>query len=164
MRRMLSVPAVLLCALAARPAAAQTDSVVFRGTGGPISQNVTVPANRRWLITSGTVAPVLDSAATNAHTRYGDTKTQGIAILRNIEKQLVAQGLGLKDVVQMRVYVAPDAEMGGQWDFQGWFDAYAEFFAKPSNPTRVTRSTIGVAALVRPGMLIEVEAVAVYPK
>ena len=94
----------------------------------------------------------------------GDTKTQGMGILREIQKQLAGEGLTLKDVVMLRVYIAPDAANGGKFDFQGWFDAYAEFFARANNPTRVTRSTVGVAALVRPDWLIEIEAVAVYPK
>lgn len=145
--------------------AQSTDTIVFRGTGGPISSNVTVPANRGWFITSGTIAPVVDStAAAGTRGRYGDTKTQGMGILRTLQKQLAAEGMTLKDVIMLRVYVAPDPQKGGQFDFQGWFDAYAEFFARPDNPTRVTRSTVGVAALVRPEFLIEIEAVAVYPK
>jgi enamine deaminase RidA (YjgF/YER057c/UK114 family) len=142
-----------------------TDSVVFRGGGGPISSNVTVPASRTWFITSGTVAPVADSTApAGSRARFGDTKTQGVGILRVLQRQLAGEGLSLKDVVMLRVYVAPDPTKGGQFDFQGWFDAYAEFFARADNPTRVTRSTVGVAALVRPEFLIEIEAVAVYPK
>jgi enamine deaminase RidA (YjgF/YER057c/UK114 family) len=141
------------------------DSVVFRGSGGPISSNVTVPANRTWFITSGTVAPMADSTApAGSRARFGDTKTQGVGILRALQRQLAGEGLSLKDVVMLRVYVAPDPQKGGQFDFQGWFDAYAEFFARADNPTRVTRSTVGVAALVRPDYLIEIEAVAVYPK
>ena len=158
------VAASLLLPLAS-VSAQSVDSIVFRGSGGPISSNVTVPANRGWFITSGTVAPVADStAAAGSRARFGDTKTQGMGILRQIQRQLAGEGLTLKDVVMLRVYVAPDPTKNGQFDFQGWFDAYAEFFARADNPTRVTRSTVGVAALVRPEFLIEIEAVAVYPK
>ena len=164
--RLLSFCAAACLALPLTTVAAQTvDSIVFRGSGGPISSNVTVPANRGWFITSGTVAPVADSTAPQgSRARMGDTKTQGMGILREIQKQLAGEGLTLKDVVMLRVYIAPDAANGGKFDFQGWFDAYAEFFARANNPTRVTRSTVGVAALVRPDWLIEIEAVAVYPK
>ena len=158
------VAASLLLPLAS-VSAQSVDSIVFRGSGGPISSNVTVPANRGWFITSGTVAPVADStAAAGSRARFGDTKTQGMGILRQIQRQLAGEGLTLKDVVMLRVYVAPDPQMGGKFDFDGWFAAYAEFFARAENPTRVTRSTVGVAALVRPDFLIEIEAVAVYPK
>lgn len=158
--------AVLFAAAAsAAPLSAQADSVVFRGGSGPISSNVTVPAGRAMFFSSGTLAGVADSSApAGTRARYGDTKTQGMGALRAIEKQLVAEGLSLKDVIMLRVYVAPDPMKGGQWDWQGWFDAYAEFFNKPSNPVKVARSTIGVGALVRPEFLIEIEAVAVYPK
>ena len=57
----------------------------------------------------------------------------------------------------------PDKEKGGQCDFKGWFEAYAQFFGTPENPTKPARSTVGVAALVSPAWLIEIEAVAVYP-
>ena len=164
--RRLSYTAAAVIALPFATARAQTtDTIVFRGTGGSISSNVTVPANRAWLITSGTVAPVADSsAAAGSRARFGDTKTQGVGILRTLQTQLAAEGLTLKDVIMLRVYVAPDPLKNGQFDFQGWFDAYAEFFARADNPTRVTRSTVGVAALVRPEFLIEIEAVAVYPR
>ena len=164
-RRLLVLSAVCIAVPFTTVAAQATDSIIFRGSGGPISSNVTVPANRGWFITSGTVAPVADStAAAGTRARFGDTKTQGMGILRQIQRQLAGEGLTLKDVIMLRVYVAPDPQKGGQFDFQGWFDAYAEFFARPDNPTRVTRSTVGVAGLVRPEFLIEIEAVAVYPK
>jgi enamine deaminase RidA (YjgF/YER057c/UK114 family) len=163
--RVTLLAAAMIAVPFATASAQSKDSVVFRGTGGPISSNVTVPANRGWFITSGTVAPVADStAAAGTRARFGDTKTQGMGILRALQKQLAGEGLTLKDVIMLRVYVAPDPQKGGQFDFQGWFDAYAEFFARPDNPTRVTRSTVGVAGLVRPEFLIEIEAVAVYPK
>ena len=45
----------------------------------------------------------------------------------------------------------------------GWNAAYREFFGTAENPTKTARATIGVAALVVPGWLVEVEAFAVYP-
>jgi enamine deaminase RidA (YjgF/YER057c/UK114 family) len=71
--------------------------------------------------------------------------------------------LSLKDVVYLRVYVTPDAAKGGKPDFAGWFKAYGEFFNTKENPVKTARSTVGVAALVNPDWLIEIEAVAVYP-
>ena len=69
----------------------------------------------------------------------------------------------MQDVVYLRVYVVPDKEKGGQCDFKGWFEAYGQFFGTAENPTKPARSTVGVAALVSPDWLIEIEAVAVYP-
>lgn len=139
-------------------------SVVFTGSAqSPISSGVAVPANRAYYWTSGTVPPMLNaSAPSGSRERYGDTRTQAIGVLRAIEGQLRERGLSLADVVYMRVYITPDEAKNNTYDFQGWFDAYAQFFANATNPVKVARSTIGVAALVNPDWLIEIEAVAVY--
>ena len=71
-------------------------------------------------------------------------------------------GLSLEDVVYLRVYLVSDPVLG-KVDYQGWFDAYAEFFNKDNVP-KVARSTLAVAGLVDSGWLVEIEAVAVYPK
>jgi enamine deaminase RidA (YjgF/YER057c/UK114 family) len=130
----------------------------------PISAAVAVPAGQALLMTSGTVPPVLDEKApAGSPARYGDTKTQGAGALRNIQAQLQKAGLGLRDVIYLRVYVAPDKTKDGHCDFPGWFAAYGEFFGTPENPVKPARSTVGVATLVNPDLLIEIEAVAAYP-
>jgi enamine deaminase RidA (YjgF/YER057c/UK114 family) len=140
------------------------DKIIFTGTGqGPISSGVVVPANRAYYWTSGIAPAVLDaSAPAGSRERYGDTKTQAIGILRVIEGQLRERGLSLGDVVFMRVYVAPDKFKNNTYDFPGWFEAYGQFFNNASNPVRVARSSLGVAQLVNPEWLIEIEAVAIY--
>ena len=145
-------------------AAVPPASVVFSGPAqSPISSGVAVPGNRAYYWTSGTVPPVLNSSApAGSRERYGDTRTQAIGVLRAIEAQLRERGLSLSDVVYMRVYITPDKAKNNTYDFQGWFDAYAQFFANATNPVKVARSTVGVAALVNPDWLIEIEAVAVY--
>jgi enamine deaminase RidA (YjgF/YER057c/UK114 family) len=95
--------------------------------------------------------------------RYGDTYAQGVSCLKRIAEVLSTQGLSLKDVVYLRVYGTPDSDKGGKPDFAGWFKAYGEFFNTKENPVKTARSTVGVAALVNPDWLIEIEAVAVYP-
>ena len=63
----------------------------------------------------------------------------------------------------LRVYVVADKAKGGKFDFPGWFEAYGQFFGTAENPVKPARSTVGVAALVNPELLIEIEAVAAYP-
>ncbi|HEV8364680.1 MAG TPA: RidA family protein [Gemmatimonadaceae bacterium] len=140
-------------------------SVTFTGSPrSPISSNVAIPANKAYFWTSGTVPSVADSTApAGSPQRFGDTKTQGISILRTIESQLKEKGLTMKDVVYLRVYVVSDKNKGNAFDYQGWFDAYAQFFGTATNPTKPSRSTVGVASLVSPEWLIEIEAFAVYP-
>ena len=162
--RAAAVGGALLLSAVAR-AQAPTD-VTFTGSPqSPISANVAIPANRAAVWISGTVPAMADpKSAEGTRERWGDTKTQARSILKNLETQLAAKGLTLKQVVYMRVYVAPDKFKNGQYDFQGWFDAYAEAFGTAANPTKVARSTVGVGQLVSPDWLIEIEAFVVYPQ
>ncbi len=163
----LRVLATFVLTLAAvNPAEAQAPSQVTF-TGSPqssISSNVAIPAGRASLWISGTVPQMADAKAPEgSRERWGDTKAQARTILKQFEAQLATKGLMLKDVVYMRVYIAPDKAKGGAFDFNGWFEAYGEFFGTAQNPTKTARSTIGVPALVSPDWLIEIEAFAVYP-
>lgn len=153
----------LLLGCAAAPAAEPT-GVIFTGdASSPIASGVGVPAGRAYFWTSGTVPSLIKKDGATVYERFGDTYTQGLSCLKNLGDMLAKQGLSLKDVVYLRVYVAPDAAKGGRPDFPGWFKAYGECFNTKDNPVKTARSTVGVAALVSPDWLIEVEAVAVYP-
>ncbi len=143
---------------------AAPDQVTFTGDAAwPIASGVALPAGRAGFWTSGTVPTELNKDGKTIHERYGDTYTQGVSCLRNIAQVLAAQGLTLQDVVYLRVYVVADAAKEGKPDFPGWFKAYGEFFNNAKNPAKTARSTVGVAALVSPDWLIEIEAFAVYP-
>ncbi len=78
---------------------------------------------------------------------------QTILILGKVEHELGRAGAGLADVVQTRIYVtdASRADEVGR--------AHAEFFAD----VRPLMTMVGVAALVDPRMLVEVETVAYRP-
>lgn len=145
--------------------AAEPQSVTFYGPAEfPISTAVAVPENRAYFWTSGTVPPVLDeSAPSGSPERYGDTKTQAIGTIQEIQAVLQEAGLSLTDVIYLRVYLVADPLKNNTVDFQGWFDAYGQFFNTETTP-KVARSTVAVAGLVDPDWLIEIEAVAVYPK
>ena len=139
--------------------------VVFYGSPtSSIASAVAVPEDQAYYWTSGTVPPVINpDAPLRTRDRYGDTKTQAIGILERIQALLADVNLKLSDVVYLRVYLVADPAMDNQVDYQGWFDAYAEYFNNPENPVKTARSTLAVAGLVDPGWLIEIEAVAVYP-
>lgn len=139
-------------------------TVTFTGGRGNISNTVAIPANAAVVWTSGTVPSVADtSAPAGSRARYGDTKTQAVSVLTNIETRLKEHGLGMKDVVYLRAYLVPDSEKGGSIDSQGWNEAYGQFFNNATNPTKPARSTVGVTALVVAAWLVEVEAFAVFP-
>jgi len=161
---MKTILSLLLFLTAAGLRAAAPDQVTFTGdAAASIASGVALPAGRAGFWTSGTVPSELNKDGKTVYERYGDTYTQGASCLRNIEQLLAAQGLGLKDVVYLRVYVAGDAAKGGKPDFAGWFKAYGESFNNAKNPAKTARSTVGVAALVSPDWLVEIEAFAVYP-
>ena len=144
--------------------AQSADAVQFFGNPDwSISSAVKVPPDRALYWTSGTVPPVVDEEApADSPARYGDMETQATGILERFETQLAEEGLSLSDVVYLRVYLVPGED--GTIDFQGWFDAYAQFFGTEANPTKPARSTVGVAQLVNPGWRVEIEAFAAYPE
>lgn len=136
----------------------------FDREGSSILKGVKVPADKAMYFASGIVAyPKDESKPEGDRERFGDTYDQSISALKRIEEYLGEEELSLKDVVAMKVYVAPDPENGGKPDFDAWFKAYAEYFNNEENPNKVARSTIGVYQLVDPNKFIEIEVRAVYP-
>jgi enamine deaminase RidA (YjgF/YER057c/UK114 family) len=92
---------------------------------------------------------------------YGNTQAQAESTFNKIQSVLKEQGLGMGDVVMMRVYMAADPAMENKLDFAGMNAAYGKFFGTPDQPNKPARSTVQVAALVAAGALIEVEVQAV---
>lgn len=127
----------------------------------PILVGVTLPAGAETLLLSGQVpAPDVAGGDPAAIATYGDTRTQTVSVLRKIEAALKAQGYGLSDVVKLTVYLVGDPAKGGKLDFAGFSQGYAQFFGTPSQPNKVARTTVQVAALANPGFLVEIEATA----
>jgi enamine deaminase RidA (YjgF/YER057c/UK114 family) len=95
---------------------------------------------------------------------YGNTQAQAESTFMKIQNLLKEQGLGMGDIVMMRVYMAADPAMEGKLDFAGMNAAYAKFFGTPEQPNKPARSTFQVAALVAAGALLEVEVQAAQSK
>ena len=83
----------------------------------------------------------------------GDAYAQTAQALRNVASALDRLGLGLADVVRTRIYVT---------DISRWAE-YGRAHGAAFGGTRPATSMIGVAALIDPRMLVEVEAVAYRP-
>ena len=88
---------------------------------------------------------------------YGNTQAQSENAFAKIQTLLKEQGLGMGDIVMMRVYMAADPAMGNKLDFAGMNTAFAKYFGTPEQPNKPARSTVQVAALVAAGALVEIE-------
>jgi enamine deaminase RidA (YjgF/YER057c/UK114 family) len=108
------------------------------------------------------VTPADETKGTSAV--YGDTKTQAMSALNKIQALLKEQGLDMKDVVKMTVFLAGDPDKGNKLDFAGLQAAYTQFFGTKEQPNRPARSAMQVAALAAPWALIEIEVIAVRGK
>ncbi|HEY0313611.1 MAG TPA: RidA family protein [Allosphingosinicella sp.] len=151
--------AVLVCLSLAGAAHAQAVRRVGPAEA-PIAAAVEVPAGTRTVYVSGNTPDVVDaSAPAGGVARYGDTAAQTRSELAKIEKQLAALGMGLGDVVMMRVFlVAPPGAQ--RMDFAGMMSAYREKFGTAAQPNKPARATMQVAGLVDPGWLVEIEVTA----
>jgi 2-aminomuconate deaminase len=82
-----------------------------------------------------------------------DIRTQTRAVLENIRDILAAAGAALGDVVEVSTFLTDMA------DFAAYNAVYGEFFGYEGP----ARTTVAVAALPHPHLLIEIKAVAYRP-
>jgi enamine deaminase RidA (YjgF/YER057c/UK114 family) len=154
------------CATPASPPTAPPAVIRHKTPGSdfPIAAAVEVPAGRTTVYVSGAVPPVVDDKAERGSlAAYGDTRTQTVGVLRNIERSLQRLGLQMGDVVKMQAFLVGDPAKGGRMDFDGFMAGYREFFGTAAQPNLPARSVMQVNALVAPGWLVEIEVTAVRP-
>jgi enamine deaminase RidA (YjgF/YER057c/UK114 family) len=160
-------PFVLVAALAGPAVARAEPPPVMRGYAAPdspIAASVVVPPGYSTVYLSGMTAGVSDpSAPKGTVAAYGSTAVQTESALKRISAALEAQGLGFGDVVAMRVYLVGDPTKGGVMDFAGMMSAFTQHFGTADQPNRPSRTTVQVQSLVAPGLLVEIETVAVKP-
>jgi enamine deaminase RidA (YjgF/YER057c/UK114 family) len=162
---------VALCATVAMlclrvPAVAQSGDKVERlpmaNPDIPIASAVVVPAGYDTIYVSGHIAKVANPNAAKGSTEmYGDTKTQTLSVLQQIQDELAAQQLSMADVVMVHVFLMGDPANGGKMDFAAMNAGYTQFFGSKQQPNKAARSTVQVVALAVPGALVEIEAIAV---
>ena len=93
------------------------------------------------------------SVADGVFVHEGDAEAQTTQAIANVAQALEALGVGLADVVRTRMFVTDIS----RWEEYGRAHGAAFGEAMPAT------SMVGVAALVDPRMLVEVEAVAYQP-
>jgi enamine deaminase RidA (YjgF/YER057c/UK114 family) len=151
--------ALCLLTLAATPLSAEAPKRMGP-PDSPIAASVEVPAGSRLIYVSGQVPEVADAAAAEGSVaRFGDTEAQTRSVIGKIESVLKQHGLGLGDVVMMRVFlVAPPGQP--RMDFAGMMRGYSAAFGTAAQPNKPARSTMQVGGLVNSGWLVEIEATA----
>lgn len=145
-------------------AAAKSGDLVrhrLQGSDFPILMAVEVPSGYRTIYLSGVVPSVADaSKPAGTIEAYGDTKTQTVSVLQNIERNLKRLNLSMSDVIKMQVFLVGDPQMQGRMDFKGLMAGYTQFFGTKEQPNLPTRSVMQVSALANAGWLVEIEVVA----
>src|SRR4051812_4886377 len=154
---------VLVAAGGLTPASAQT-AVKHIQTEGPGGIATGVWAGDTFYLAGQLPSPVTPAdRAKGTPAVYGNMQVQAESCFTKIQDLLKAQGLGMGDIVMMRVYLAADPETK-VLDFAGMNAGYAKFFGIPGQPNKPARSAFQVAALVSAGALLEVEVQAVRSK
>jgi enamine deaminase RidA (YjgF/YER057c/UK114 family) len=133
-------------------------------TPSPIARAIEVPASYRLVFHSGLTPQPADPKAPAGSAEYwGNTKTQSLSVLSRLQESVKSMGLTFGDVVKMTVFLGGDPATGGRMDFAGFMEAYSQYFGTKEQPNRPARSTVQVANLVQPGMLVEIEVILAKP-
>ncbi len=114
------------------------------------SQALVIPAGARLLVIGGQNAVDETGAIVP-----GDLGAQTTQALENLKRCLEAAGAGIDDLVKLTIFIAGDI------DIAPGFAAWMKFAGQPANPPAI--SGIKVLALNRPGLLVEIEGLAVLP-
>jgi enamine deaminase RidA (YjgF/YER057c/UK114 family) len=111
---------------------------------------------------SGTLADPVTPAdkANGTPADYGDTKAQAASVFAKIQKSLQEQGLDMKDVVKMTVFLGADPKTG-KMEFAEMQGEYLKYFGTKDQPNKPARSAFQVAALAAPWAALEIEVIAV---
>ncbi len=149
----------------AQAPAAKIQRIPIPNSDFPISLGVWVPTGSDTLYLSGNVPPVVNASAAKgtAESYGGNTEAQSTATIERIKQALESQKLSLSDVVMMHVYLVGDPAKENKMDFAGFMSAYTKYFGTKDQPNKPARSAFQVAALAAPGVMVEIEVIAVRP-
>ena len=109
-----------------------------------------------------TATPADPNAAQYSPAYWGDTETQTRAALKKIDAALREMKLTMADVVKLQAFVVAPAGAPAA-DLAGFNRGYSAYFGANSQGKLPARTAVQVAALGHPGVLIEIEVMAVRP-
>jgi enamine deaminase RidA (YjgF/YER057c/UK114 family) len=115
------------------------------------TQALILPAGARLMVIGGQNS--VDAQGNILHP--GDLGAQTTQALRNMSLCLGAAGASFENLVKLTIYIAGDI------DITPGFMAWVKMAGQPTNPPAITG--VKVLALNRPGLLVELEGLAVLP-
>lgn len=118
------------------------------------ARHIVIPVGHETILLPGIIPDPMPSGEFG-----GDTESQAENVFAKIAVALKQAGASEEDVVAMTVYLAAPTP-GGNMDFDGMMRAYGRHYGSDAQPNRPVRSTVQVAGLVRPGILVEIEVTA----
>jgi enamine deaminase RidA (YjgF/YER057c/UK114 family) len=118
-------------------------NTVFAPTG-PFSHGVEVPANARWLHISGQIGVAPDGKVPS------EFEAQAEQCWRNVKAVLAAAGMGVENLVKCTHFVTRAEDVA----------TYGKVRARQLGEARPASTLLVISALARPGLLVEVEALA----
>lgn len=136
---------------------AQAVTRTYNNPTARIASSATIAEGSKIVFLSGTTPLPLDPAVPEI---LGDTRQQTLSVLTRMQTQLESMGMDMGDIVKMTVFLVGVPELDGRMDSGAMNDVFSTFFGTEQQPNRPTRSTFQVAALGRPGMYVEIEAIA----
>lgn len=134
---------------------------IYGAPTAPIATSANVPVGYQTIYLSGLTPSPATPPAAGAAPVYGNTEAQADSVFGKIDAALAAQGATAGDVVSMHVFLVGDPAKDGKMDFAGMMAAYLRHYGTAAQPNKPTRTTVQVVSLVGPGMLIEVDCIAV---
>jgi enamine deaminase RidA (YjgF/YER057c/UK114 family) len=111
---------------------------------GPYSHGVEIPANARILYLAGQIGNARDG------TLPADVEGQADQCWKNIKAVLAAAGMGVEHLVKCTHFLTRAEDVA----------AYGKVRSRHLGEARPASTLLVISALARPGMLVEVEAIA----
>ena len=118
-------------------------STVFAPTG-PFSHGVETPAGARWLHVSGQIGVAPDGKVP------ADFEAQATQCWRNVMAVLAAAGMGVENLIKCTHFLTRAEDVA----------TYGRIRARELGEARPASTLLVISALARPGLLVEVEAIA----
>lgn len=112
--------------------------------GGPYSHGIESAPNARWLHVAGQIGIAADGSTPT------DFENQADQCWRNVKAVLAAAGMSVENLVKVTHFLTRKEDVA----------AYGKIRARHLGDARPASTLLVISALARPGLLVEVEAIA----